>query len=213
MTSIRSAVETLELVKSDETRNRLLRILEQDIGRMDRLITDISNASRLDAELSRGSPSPLELDKLLNDICALYETTRKTGDVRVRFLPPGRTEPVRVLGREEALSQVVRNLIDNARSFSPPGGQVRVGVRRQKGEAVTFVDDDGPGMPPENLETVFQRFYTSRPKGAAFGGNSGLGLAIARQIVEAHNGRIWAENRIERGKVAGARFSVALPMV
>jgi two-component system sensor histidine kinase ChvG len=212
MTSIRSAVETLELVKNDDSRNRLLRILEQDIGRMDRLITDISNASRLDAELSRGSPSPLELDKLLDQICGLYETTRKSGDVRVRFLPPGRSEPIRVLGREEALSQVVRNLIDNARSFSPRGGQVRVGIRRSKGEAVTFVDDDGPGMPPENLETVFQRFYTSRPKGAAFGGNSGLGLAIARQIVEAHGGRIWAENRVERGKVAGARFSVALPM-
>ncbi|HEY2482979.1 MAG TPA: ATP-binding protein [Caulobacteraceae bacterium] len=212
MTSIRSAVETLELVKNQDTRTRLLRILEQDIGRMDRLITDISNASRLDAELSRGSPSPLELDQLLSHICALYETTRKSGDVRVRFLTPGRSEPIRVLGREEPLSQVVRNLIDNARSFSPPGGQVRVGIRRLKGEAVTFVDDDGPGMPPENLDTVFQRFYTSRPKGAAFGGNSGLGLAIARQIVEAHDGRIWAENRMERGKVAGARFSVALPL-
>ncbi len=212
MTSIRSAVETLELVKNADTRIRLLRILDQDVGRMDRLITDISNASRLDAELSRGGPSPLELDRLLAHICSLYETTRKGDDVRVRFAPAAGTEAIRVQGREEPLSQVIRNLVDNARSFSPPRGEVRVGLRRAKGEVIAFVDDNGPGVPVENLETVFQRFYTSRPKGAAFGGNSGLGLAIARQIVDAHGGRIWAENRLERGKIVGARFSVALPL-
>ena len=96
---------------------------------------------------------------------------------------------------------MARNLIDNARSFSPPGGEVRVALRRQKREALVQIDDDGPGIPPENLETIFQRFYTARPKGAAFGGNSGLGLAIARHIVEAHGGKIWAENRLDEGRI------------
>ena len=112
------------------------------------------------------------------------------------------------------MSQVVRNLVDNARSFSPKGGEVRVGLRRAKSEAVMWVDDDGPGMPPENLETVFQRFYTSRPKGTSFGRNSGLGLSISRQIIEAHRGRIWAENRLSAsGAIEGARFCILLPAV
>ncbi len=115
-------------------------------------------------------------------------------------------------GREGPLSQVFRNLIDNARSFSQAGGEVRVALSRERGQAVVRIDDDGPGMPPENLETVFERFYTSRPKGAAFGGNSGLGLSIARQIVEAHGGTLRAENRDDGlGGVAGARFIVTLP--
>jgi two-component system sensor histidine kinase ChvG len=109
---------------------------------------------------------------------------------------------------------VFRNLVDNAKSFSPPGGRVSVALRTEAGEALAVVEDEGPGVPAENLETVFERFYTSRPKGAAFGGNSGLGLSIARQIVEAHGGRVWAENRIEAGgRVLGARFHVALPQV
>jgi two-component system sensor histidine kinase ChvG len=107
---------------------------------------------------------------------------------------------------------VFRNLIDNARSFSPPGGQVRVRVGRLGRRLIATVDDDGPGVPPDNLETIFERFYTSRPKGAAFGHNSGLGLSIARQIVEAHGGRIWAENRQDaEGKILGARFAVEFP--
>jgi two-component system sensor histidine kinase ChvG len=212
MTSIRSAVETLDVVKTAEQRARLLRVLDQDVGRMDRLITDISNASRLDAELSRESPSPLELVKLLEHLRDFYGATRREGEVGVRLIVPHGAEHLRVIGREGPLSQVARNLIDNARSFSPPGGEVRLSLRRARGEVVMVVDDDGPGMPPENLETVFERFYTSRPKGAAFGGNSGLGLAIARQIVEAHGGRIWAENRMTDGAIVGARFGVALPL-
>jgi two-component system sensor histidine kinase ChvG len=211
MTSIRSAVETLELVRDAGPRARLLAILQQDVGRLDRLITDISNASRLDAELARESPRPLDLARLLADICFFYEATAKPGEPRVRFVGPPSPDAMRVSGREGPLGQVIRNLVDNARSFSPKGGEVRVSVRRGRGEVVAQIEDDGPGMPAENLETVFERFYTSRPKGAAFGGNSGLGLAIARQIVEAHGGRIWAENRLRDGAVAGARFSVALP--
>ena len=212
MTSIRSAVETLDLVKDAAPRARLLAILQQDVGRLERLITDISNASRLDAELARESPKPLDLARLLADICGFYEATARPGEARVRFLAPPSPEPMRVSGREGPIGQVVRNLVDNARSFSPPGGEVRVSLRRQKREALVQVDDDGPGIPPENLETIFQRFYTARPKGAAFGGNSGLGLAIARHIIEAHGGRIWAENRMDGERIAGARFSISLPL-
>ncbi|HWA63434.1 MAG TPA: stimulus-sensing domain-containing protein [Caulobacteraceae bacterium] len=213
LTSIRSATETLSLVKDDAPREKLMGILKQDVGRLDRLITDISNASRLDAELAREAPRPLDLERLLQEIAGFYEATAKEGDPHVRFSPvAGRHDPMLVAAREGPLGQVFRNLIDNARSFSPEGGEVRVALARGRGEVVATIDDDGPGMPPENLETVFERFYTSRPKGKAFGGNSGLGLSIARQIVEAHKGRVWAENRQDaEGRVTGARFCVALP--
>lgn len=216
LTSIRSAVETLELVSDPAAKERLTAILKHDVGRLDRLITDISNASRLDAELSREAPRPLDLDKLLSDIAALYGESARPGEAAVRFVGSGGLEPCRVMGREGPLSQVFRNLIDNARSFSALSAvqpaEVRVQVRRQDRRVVASVEDDGPGIPPENLETVFERFYTARPKGAAFGGHSGLGLSIARQIVEAHGGQIRAENRLgEDGAVLGARFVVSLP--
>jgi two-component system, OmpR family, sensor histidine kinase ChvG len=211
MTSIRSAVETLEIVKADAPRQRLLEILQQDVNRLDRLITDISNASRLDAEMARDAPAVLHLGRLLADICGFYEATFRPGGTHVRFVQPAGGEPLRVMGREGPLSQVFRNLIDNARSFSAGDGEVRVSISHDRDQIRVCVDDDGPGIPPENMETIFERFYTSRPKGAAFGGNSGLGLAIARQIVETHGGRIWAENRGSPTHVEGARFIVALP--
>lgn len=211
MTSIRSAVETLELVKDQAPRDRLLGILKQDIGRLDRLVTDISNASRLDAELARDTPRPLDLTRLLTDLITFYEATARPQDAPVVLTPPPGGEPAWVSGREGPLQQVFRNLVDNARSFSPPDGQVRIKLERVRANVIATVDDDGPGMPVENLETVFERFYTSRPKGAAFGGNSGLGLSIARQIVDAHGGLIHAENRMEGDKVVGARFVVTLP--
>jgi two-component system sensor histidine kinase ChvG len=211
LTSIRSAVETLELVRDEAPRARLMGILKHDVGRLDRLITDISNASRLDAELSRDAPRPVELNALLAELVALYAETQRPGEARVSF-ERGPDGPVYVQGREGPLGQVFRNLIDNARSFSPPDGVVAVHLARTGQEAVVSVEDSGPGIPADNIETVFQRFYTSRPKGAAFGGNSGLGLSIARQIVEAHRGRIWAENRTDgHGRVLGARFQTALP--
>jgi two-component system sensor histidine kinase ChvG len=123
------------------------------------------------------------------------------------------SSPVMVLGREGPLGQVFRNLIDNARSFSPAGGEVRVFLDRGRDEVEIRVEDDGPGVPPDNLETIFERFYTSRPKGAAFGGNSGLGLAIARQIVETHGGRIWATNRARDDRILGASLRVTLPLI
>jgi two-component system sensor histidine kinase ChvG len=216
LTSVRSAVETLDLISDPVGRERLTNILKNDVGRLDRLITDISNASRLDAELSREEPKPLNLETLLSDLCGFYSQTAKPGEAPVRFIPPDTLEPITISGREGPLSQVFRNLIDNARSFSAiavkPDPEVRIALRRIGRQAVVTVEDDGPGLPPENLETVFERFYTARPKGAAFGGHSGLGLSIARQIVDAHGGLIRAENHTDgSGQVLGARFEVALP--
>jgi two-component system sensor histidine kinase ChvG len=211
LTSLRSAVETLDLVTDPVARARLLKILQNDVQRLDRLVTDISNASRLDAELSRDAPKSVDLERLVADIVALYQATAKPGDVTVRFIPSGGAEPVTVLGREGSLGQVFRNLIDNGRSFSPPGGEVVVALQRAAGRVLASVSDSGPGIPPENVETIFERFYTSRPKGAAFGGNSGLGLSIARQIVEAHGGMLKAQNRIVDGQVIGAVFLLILP--
>lgn len=214
LTSIRSALETLPLVRTDEHREKLTNLLQQDVRRLDRLITDISNASRLDAELSRDRPRAIELNRLLTDIVGVYETTAKPGEIPVQLTQP--QEFLRVMGRDGPLGQVFRNLIDNARSFSPAGGVVRVTLEDVDGDLPIHirVEDDGPGIPAENLETVFERFYTSRPKGAAFGSNSGLGLSIVRQIAEAHGGRAWAENRLDaNGNILGARFEIALPAV
>lgn len=209
LTSIRSALETLPLVKTDAHREKLTALLQQDVRRLDRLITDISNASRLDAELSRDRPRPVDLNRLLVDIVGVYETTAKPGDIPVVLTAP--EQALRVMGRDGPLGQVFRNLIDNARSFSPAGGVVRVTLE-DIGDDLPIrvrVEDQGPGIPAENLETVFERFYTSRPKGAVFGSNSGLGLSIVRQIVEAHGGRVHAENKAE----GGARFEIVFPAV
>ena len=212
LTSLRSAVETLDLVTDPVARERLLAILKNDIQRLDRLVTDISNASRLDAELSREDLKSVDLGRLISEVVQLYQDTARAGDVAVDYAAPDTLEPIMVSGREGPLGQLLRNLIDNARSFSPKGGEVRVRLERRRGEAVVSVDDDGPGVPADNLETIFERFYTSRPKGAAFGGNSGLGLSIARQIAEAQGGKIRAENRKNaEGQVTGARFVVTLP--
>lgn len=219
LTSIRSAVETLELAPPDSpVRDRLVGILKSDVRRMDRLITDISNASRVDAELSREQPRSVMLDRLLADIVATYVVEGAESQAVVLDISPD-ADNVSVSGRETPLGQVFRNLIDNARSFSPPEGTVRVSLGREstdlrasRGRLLVTVEDDGPGVPPENLESIFERFYTARPKGQAFGGHSGLGLSIARQIIEAHSGEIHAENRVsDDGTVQGARFVVALP--
>jgi len=217
LTSIRSAAETLELAKTPEQQAKLMRVIQNDVSRMDRLITDISNASRLDAELARETREAVDLTRLIGDIAAMYADTVKEGAVAVDFRDP--IQAVYVLGNPSALGQVVRNLIDNARSFSPPGGSVHVTLEaptQRETIARIIVEDDGPGIPPDNIESVFKRFYTKRPKGAVFGNNSGLGLAISRQIINSHGGRVYAENRLENpadpaGPRRGARFIVELP--
>lgn len=214
LTSLRSAVETLDLVTDPAARERLLKVLQNDVQRLDRLVTDISNASRLDAELSREPPKPVDLERLARDVIGIYQAAAKPGEPTVAFTPPKGLSPVRVAGREGPLGQIIRNLIDNARSFSPPGGVVDVTVATARDRVMVLVADQGPGIPPDNLETIFQRFYTSRPKGAAFGGNSGLGLSIARQIAQAHGGSLQARNIVDtEGQVKGALFVLSLPKI
>jgi two-component system sensor histidine kinase ChvG len=216
LTSIRSAVETARAVEDKTQREKLLSIIAADVGRVDRLITDISRASRIEAETARGAPAPVDLARMLPQIVDTYEATRRAGEVAVVFVGPPPAHAI-VMGQEGPLGQVLRNLIDNAKSFSPEVGDVSVYVKedqRRDGRWLRiYVDDAGPGVPEENLETIFERFYTQRPKGAAFGTNSGLGLSIVRQIIESHKGRVWAENipGPQRGEVLGARFIVELP--
>ncbi|HEY6600337.1 MAG TPA: sensor histidine kinase [Xanthobacteraceae bacterium] len=216
LTSLRSAVETLPLAKTEESRNRLLSVIQHDVKRLDRLISDISDASRLDAEMQRHEAQPVNIAKLLTTVISVANERHDDG-VRVTLdFEGGRPSAFMVLGNDSRLGQVVNNLIDNARSFSPPGGTVHVTARRLKNQIEIIVDDDGPGIPAEAMEKIFERFYTHRPH-QPFGQNSGLGLSISKHIVEAHGGRIQAENR-QRPAVAdetlvviGARFIVRLP--
>ncbi len=215
LTSLRSAVETLPLARTDESRKRLLAVIEHDVRRLDRLISDISDASRLDAELQRHELAPVDLVKLLDTVVGVQNEMRKT-DVTVALSFEGDRKALVVPGHDSRLGQVVDNLIDNARSFSPDGGSVRVTCRRRRGEIEIVVEDDGPGIRPDAFEKIFERFYTDRPH-QGFGQNSGLGLSISKQIVEAHGGRMWAENRTAADpqggepEVLGARFVVCLP--
>ena len=212
LTSLASAVEMFSRSKDDETRARLLEIVRGDVKRIDRLITDISDASRLDAELSREMKEPLGLSKFLATLIEGYrltDTSRPVEFVLQDELPPGTT----VRGRDERLGQVFRNLIDNAISFSPEGGKVIVTATQRDIIARVTVEDEGPGIPPGNLESIFDRFYTERP-GENFGRNSGLGLSIARQIIESAGGRIYAENRASASPhvSGGACLIVELPV-
>ncbi|MBA5776980.1 sensor histidine kinase [Stappia sp. F7233] len=219
LTSLRSAVETLPLAKSENSRERLLEVIQHDVRRLDRLITDISDASRLDAELARADAAPVDVATLLRTVTdfANERAGTEAAPVKLAVEPSRQPHPYRILGHDSRLAQVVNNLIDNARSFSPAGGNVRIIAKRTGDKVVVTVEDDGPGIRPEALERIFERFYTDRPDGEGFGNNSGLGLSITRQIIEAHRGSITAENRQERdpntGKICvkGARFIVSLP--
>jgi two-component system, OmpR family, sensor histidine kinase ChvG len=217
LTSLRSAVETLPLARTEESRTRLLGVIQHDVRRLDRLISDISDASRLDAEMQRQEAAPLDLARLLRTVTAVANEVKQDDAVKVTLaFEGGGAHGFTVPGHDSRLGQVINNLIDNARSFSPAAGTVRVTCRRLKGEIEVTVDDDGPGINPDAMEKIFERFYTDRPH-QGFGQNSGLGLSISLQIVEAHGGELWAENRAtpadENGTVTvlGARFIVRLP--
>lgn len=238
LTSLRSAVETLPIAKTESARDRLLEIVKHDVARLDRLITDISDASRLDAELARAVMTPLDLSAMLEAVVEIGNAVERQDQVTIELtkqdpIGEGARKGWRVLGHDSRLAQVFDNIIENARSFSPPGRRVRVLLRPESGIDMAgyrregyeiLIDDDGPGFPQGAFEKVFERFYTDRPN-QGFGNNSGLGLSISRQIVEAHGGRIRALNRTvgcpegtdastslndptERDLVLGARFAL-----
>jgi len=219
LTSLRSAVETLPLAKTEEARKRLLDVIQHDVRRLDRLISDISDASRLDAELARQDAVPLDLKRLVEDFVNISRQVRK-GPKRVEIdleVEPASAPRDRfiVVGHDLRIGQVLTNLIENARSFVPDeGGRITLRLVAKRESCVIYVEDNGPGIGVENIDTIFRRFYTDRPDGEAFGQNSGLGLSISRQIIEAHGGTLQAENIVDddAGERRGARFIVTLPL-
>ena len=229
MTSLKSAAEAIPLVKTGGDHARLLEIIQHDVRRLDRLITDVSDASRLDAELVRVEAQPVDIEKMLNTIIPAFANIHrgsKTPKPRIVldiYEQPANSDNYMVMGHNSRLGQVITNVLDNAISFSPKGGKVRVTARRVRGDVEITIEDEGRGILDENLDKIFERFYTDRPDAKSFGQNSGLGLNISRQIIVAHGGRIWAENRRpeassnRRGRAkrstasAGARFVIRVP--
>ena len=216
LSSLRSAVETVSRVKDPDQQRRLMSIIVEDVERLDRLISDISDASRLDAELSRAEMEEVDIGLLLRTLVEVHEVSglNEMDGARPRFelaLPEGM--PFYIQGMEGRLGQVFRNIIANAVTFSPPGGTIKLRTRRRENMFDVIVEDEGPGLPEGKLEAVFDRFYSERPADEKFGTHSGLGLSISKQIVEAHGGQIRADNlHGADGHVRGARFTVSLPL-
>ncbi|SIQ83144.1 two-component system, OmpR family, sensor histidine kinase ChvG [Rhizobium sp. RU20A] len=219
LTSLRSAVETLPLARSDESKKRLLDIIQHDVRRLDRLISDISDASRLDAELARSDARSLDMETLLSNLIDISRQIRNhKKPVLLDFVVDRKNDPKArflVSGYELRIGQIITNLIENARSFVPEtGGRIVIRLMRSKNRCIVQVDDNGPGIQAENIDRIFERFYTDRPDGEDFGQNSGLGLSISRQIAEAHGGSLKAENLKDEktGEASGARFTLSLPL-
>ena len=210
LASLRSAVDTMQRVKDPELQQRLIEVIQDDVRRLDRLITDIAEASRLDAELSRARFEPIDLGPLVETLVTARELRGIDREVRLAFARP-RVGSAVVMGDESRLARVIENLLDNALSFSPPGGLVEISPVRVEDEVLLRIDDEGPGVAPEAREEIFDRFHSVRPEGEAFGRHSGLGLAIAKAIVEGHNGRIEVLDRTDAP--SGARFVIHLPAV
>jgi two-component system, OmpR family, sensor histidine kinase ChvG len=216
LAAIRNAAELLPRTNSAESKAKLETIILDDARRVDRLVTDIANASRLDAELARASKTRFSLADMMDEMARVYGSIGHSRGVSVHVRHDDEMDRLNVLGREEAISRILTNLLDNALSFSPDKGQVVIKGGRANGRIRVYVEDDGSGMPEEALESVFKRFYTHRPTNqgedgrADFGKHSGLGLAIARQIAEGHGGTLVAENRSD---TTGARFILEMPGV
>ncbi|TPW32651.1 HAMP domain-containing protein [Martelella alba] len=219
LTSLRSAVETLPLARTEDAKARLTEIIQHDVRRLDRLISDISDASRLDAELAREDASVFDAETLLRDLVALSRDigSRKPVDIDLNVeTPHGGKNSFDIFGHDLRIGQIITNLIENARSFvSEKTGRIDVRLRRGRNHIIITVEDNGPGIRAEDIERIFERFYTDRPDGEAFGQNSGLGLSISRQIAEAHGGTLVAENIVDKdsGDITGARFILTLPAV
>ena len=211
LTSLRSAVETVSRIEDPQQQKKLMGIILDDVERLNRLISDISDASRLDAELSRAETVPVDIASMLGALVELHDATADEDSPRIQLdLAPYQSLSVR--GIEGRLVQVWRNLISNAVSFSPPRGLIRITAMRDGRRLRVSVSDEGPGIPPGKLTAIFDRFYSERPAGEKFGTHSGLGLSISKQIVEAHGGRLIAENREDdSGHILGALFTVTLP--
>ena len=214
LASLRSAIGTLRLAKKDEHRGKLLDVIDHDVRRLDRLVSDISNASRLDSELVKEEEEEFNLLKMLHNLTEYLGN--EGSDKGVEFITDLPPDPIFIRGLEARLAQVFVNLITNALSFCDEGDAIRVWVRRRENRVLVVIEDTGPGIPEQALSKIFKRFYSERPENQ-FGNNSGLGLAISKQIVEAHGGVIWAENiRPTDADVTsdplGARFVVGLPV-
>lgn len=219
LTSLRSAVETLPLARNDESKKRLMDIIQHDVRRLDRLISDISDASRLDAELARSDAKIVDLEKVLGDLVDISRQIRSNKKpVILDFVVDRNDNPKArfdINGHELRIGQIITNLIENARSFVPDqAGRIVVRLSNgRNGRRIVKVEDNGPGIQVEDIDRIFERFYTDRPDSEDFGQNSGLGLSISRQIAEAHGGTLRAENIIDRGtgELKGARFILSLP--
>ncbi|WP_284735966.1 stimulus-sensing domain-containing protein [Dongia deserti] len=211
LTSLRSAVETAARIDDPVQQRRLMTIILDDVQRLNRLITDISDASRIDAEMSRADAEPVSMRELLTAIADIYGATVDADAPRIEVIAR-EGDSLMVLGMEGRLGQVLRNLVSNAVSFSPPGGVITLTGWREHGHVLVTVEDNGPGIPPDKLKAIFERFYSERPEGEKFGTHSGLGLSISHQIVEAHGGTLTADNMIgPEGNVRGACFTIELP--
>jgi len=211
LSSLRSAVETVARIEDPERQRRLMAVILDDVQRLDRLITDISDASRVDAEMSRMEKEPVDIARMLRTLAEIHEQTAMPDGPRLVVDAPG-GRALMVAANEGRLVQVLRNLLANAMSFSPPRGSITLFARREGRRIRLSVADQGPGIPPDKLDAIFDRFYTERPVGEKFGTHSGLGLSISRQIVEAHGGRLFAENLTDPdGGIRGARFTLLLP--
>jgi two-component system sensor histidine kinase ChvG len=208
LASLRSAIDGLDRVEDPELREKLKRIVREDIARLDRLIGDISEAARTDAELARATFERVDLGPLIEQLVHAWESRRETGDARLAFARPRRNTAV-VMGKPDRLARAINAIIDNAVSFSPPGGLVEIAVARVGDEVRIRIDDEGPGVPADAREAIFNRFHSVRPKGENFGRHSGLGLAIAQAIVNGHDGEIDVQDRDDAP--SGARFTIRLP--
>jgi two-component system sensor histidine kinase ChvG len=208
LASLRSAVDGLDRVEDPELRHKLMAIARDDVVRLDRLINDISEAARTDAELLRARFERVDLGPLIEQIVASWETRRETGDARIAFARPRKDTAV-VMGKPDRLARAINAIIDNAVSFSPPGGLVEIAAAHVGDEVRIRIDDEGPGVPPEAREAIFNRFHSVRPEGENFGRHSGLGLAIAQAIVKGHDGEIDVHDRDDAP--SGARFTIRIP--